>query len=203
SSDNLLSNYQITRFTHDVTLQDLSNGNAVIISSGQDLSLDHHGNIPYENLFSNLNMGLGNRTYSSSGTLCSAPHAGARETFWNLKYENSTTKPGIPLSFDLFPQSNVVGANLQMSIINRDVFMENIDNIEPVELYDSQFKARVKREGIQIFQKGDINEDGKIDAVDFRIYTQAIFGNSTEYDQRLVDIFDDGKLNLIDIVHLL
>lgn len=203
AADNLLSEFKINRFIHDITVNNLANGNVIRNSSGEDLSLDHHGDIPYENLFSNLDMGEGFRTYSSSGTLSSGPHAGARETFWNLHYENPSARAGLPLVFDLFPQSNVIGAISQMSIINRNVFMEKINTIEPVELYDSQFKARIKRDGIQIFQKGDINEDGKIDAVDFGIYTMAIFGNQTEYDWHLVDIFEDGKLNIIDIVSML
>ena len=203
SSDNLMSGYKINRFLHDITMQGLVNGNVIKNSSGQDLSLDHHGDIPYENLFSNLDMGIGYRTYSSTGTISAGPHSGARETFWNLKYNDPKFKAYIPDIASLFPQSTIIGANVTMNILNNNVFMEKIENIEPVELYDSQFKARMKREGIQIFQKGDINEDGNIDAVDFGIYTMAIFGNQTEYDWHLVDIFEDGRLNIIDIVNML
>lgn len=201
SSDNLLLNYQITRFMHDITMQGLVNGNVIKNASGEDLALDHHGDIPYENLFTNLNMGKGLRTYSSSGDLCSGPHAGARETFWNLKYNDTGKKAGIPLSFDLFPEANVIGGNQSVSIIPRDIFIEKIDNLQPVDLYDSQFKARVKRENITLYSKEDINKDKVVNTADFNILTDLIFHRESSFQAS--DIVNDGAINLLDLVSMI
>ena len=201
SSDNLLSKFNTTRFAHDITVDGLSNGNVITNVTGTDISLDHHGNIPYENLFSNINIGIGNRTYNSSGLPCSTPRSGARETFWNLKFNDSSRKASMPVIFGLFPQSNIIPGDSNLSLINRDVFMENINQLEPQDLYQSQLTARAKRDGITLPQKGDINEDGKIDVADFNIYVKYIFKINTQYNQRIIDINDDGKIDLKDFIN--
>ena len=40
---------------------------------------------PYENLFSNLDLGEGKRTFNSGGRQKIGRHAGAGNTYWNLR----------------------------------------------------------------------------------------------------------------------
>jgi len=54
--------------------------------SGQAMNLDHHRNAPYENLFTDLDVGDPARLWKSGGDRDRGPHAGARETLWNVRH---------------------------------------------------------------------------------------------------------------------
>lgn len=52
---------------------------------GLNLNCDHHRQAPYENLFANIDAGLGERFWVSGGGGGTGPHTAAGETFWNIR----------------------------------------------------------------------------------------------------------------------
>lgn len=92
--DNLCMNFDFrTRFIHDFTVSGATSGNVICDGKGMDLSLDHHRGCPYENLFTNLDAGLGSRLWMCGGGAALGKHSGARETFWNITAEKNMDYP--------------------------------------------------------------------------------------------------------------
>ena len=88
SDDNLITEFNIdTVFVHDLTITSTSRGNVFSNGKGVDLAFDHHIRVPFENLFTDIDVGFGRRIWISSGSIEStlSPHSGARETFWNIR----------------------------------------------------------------------------------------------------------------------
>ena len=93
-ADCLCTNFDIqARFIHDLTVSGGSTGNVFSNGRGLDLALDHHKRGPYENLFSNLDLGRGSRVFRSGGAASVGRHAGAGNTYWNLVSRNSVEVP--------------------------------------------------------------------------------------------------------------
>jgi hypothetical protein len=86
SQDCLFSNFEIkTKYVHDLTVEGFANGNVFMKGRGVAMNFDHHRNAPYENLFTELNVGDPRRLWESGGRDDRGPHSGARATFWNIR----------------------------------------------------------------------------------------------------------------------
>jgi hypothetical protein len=147
--DNLLDNFTFNvLYGHDITVIHLPSGNVSKNGVLRDAALDHHHNAPFENLFSNLNIGVGTpgRLYESGGgnSAYSDSESGARETFWNLKTSNAGLVP-VPPWFDI--QQNVIPANVTQTAPPPDGgaggWAEMIPNLIPVDLHQSQLDRRL------------------------------------------------------------
>jgi hypothetical protein len=92
-----------TIFEHDLSVEGFANGNVFSRGTAHALSLDHHRNAPYENLFTDLDAGSPARLWRSGGDEDRGPPAGARETLWNVRYRGHA--PPLPD----WPQMNVIG----------------------------------------------------------------------------------------------
>jgi hypothetical protein len=106
-ADNWVTRFDLrTHFIHDITLTAQASGNVFSKGRGQDLSLDHHRRAPYENLFTDLDAGVGSRLWMSGGGAALGKHCGARGTFWGIASQRPLPPP--PSGFG--PVSlNVVG----------------------------------------------------------------------------------------------
>jgi hypothetical protein len=115
----------------------LANGNVFSSGTGVDINFDHHCMAPYENLFTNINVGLGSRVWLSSGNVgaVQGPHSGARETFWNVRTANGVPPTGGPA----WPQVTIVG-NTQNSLSATRAWYEAIRpaDLLPQDLYVAQ-----------------------------------------------------------------
>jgi hypothetical protein len=81
----LMANFSIdTKFFHDVTVSSGSIGNVFSKGSAIDMSIDHHRHAPYENLFTEIDVGIGTRVWSSGGTKGKGLHSASGATFWNI-----------------------------------------------------------------------------------------------------------------------
>ncbi|EFN53345.1 hypothetical protein CHLNCDRAFT_137073 [Chlorella variabilis] len=72
------------RFIHDLTLDVWSQECAYTNSRGVDMSMDMHRGGVHNNLWSNIDVGLGSRTFQSSGAASKGAHAAANNTWWNI-----------------------------------------------------------------------------------------------------------------------
>jgi hypothetical protein len=97
AENNLFIGFEVdARFVHDISVAQGASGNVFSKGKGIDLNFDHHRRTPFENLFTDIVAGKGDRIWLSSGgggdTILS-PHSGARETFWNIQAEASIDWP--------------------------------------------------------------------------------------------------------------
>ena len=96
SQDCLFSGFDIrTKYVHDLTVEGFASGNVFMKGRAVSMNFDHHRNGPYENLFTDLYAGDQRRLWESSGREDRGPHAGARETFWNIRGNGAKT-PATP-----------------------------------------------------------------------------------------------------------
>lgn len=146
SDDCLVSNFSIpTRFYHDLTVEDTT-GCVYMKGSGVDLNFDHHTYLPHENLFTEINIGVGTRHFASSGSR--NPESGARETLWNVSSTNSvTTLPNPSPGRGLWPQANFIGINTTLATSKDPVlpWIEAIapNSLSPSNLYEAQLGSRL------------------------------------------------------------
>ena len=86
--DNLFTGFEVdARFVHDISVAQGASGNVFSKGKGIDLNFDHHRRAPFENLFTDIVAGKGDRIWLSSvrgGDTILSPHSGVRETFWNI-----------------------------------------------------------------------------------------------------------------------
>ena len=103
------------------------------------LNFDHHRNLPYENLFTDLDCGSGKRVWESSGRGDRGPNTGARETFWNIRCKDSFAK--VPADW---PQINVIGmAGFKTDTSADKAWIECTDGVTPANLYIAQRARRL------------------------------------------------------------
>ncbi len=105
--DNLFRDFDFrTKFMHDITVDHHAAGNVCAHGQGVDICFDHHKDAPYENLFSDIDIGLGTRPWQCGGGADLGKNTGARETFWNIRARQPLSYP--PSGFGP-PTMNLVG----------------------------------------------------------------------------------------------
>jgi len=143
--DNLCTDFSFnTKFIHDLGVSANHAGNVFANGSGVDLNFDHHRRAPYENLYSNINVGAGTRVWTCGGGQRLGKHCGARGTFWNIRAEQSLHYP--PSNFG--PESlNLIGVQSadEEAIEDSGKWFEHpqAKNIQPGELHQSQLQHRL------------------------------------------------------------
>ena len=144
SDDCLVRNFNVaTRHYHDLTVEDAT-GCVCMKGSGVDLNFDHHTYLPYENLFTEIDAGVGSRHWSSSGSR--VPGTGARETFWNISSTSPVTNLPSGLPRGHWPQQNVIGVTTTLAPAKDPVnaWIEAIPpaSLTPTNLYEAQLARR-------------------------------------------------------------
>ena len=144
SLDCLCTDFQFeTKFIHDLTVTGGSVGSVFSNGRGPDLSLDHHKLAPYENLFSNLDLGRGDRMFMSGGRDAIGRNAGAGNTYWNL-----TSKGSVEMPDDFGPSRlNFIGVRMRGGS-KQDAegpWIESIrpGSVEPPDLHAAQLASRL------------------------------------------------------------
>ncbi len=144
--DCLLENFDIqAKFIHDITMTNLMAGNVVKNGKGSNLSFDHHKRAPYENLFSNIDVGSGSQVWRCGGGAQLGKHSGARETFWGIRAEQELEWP--PAKFG--PNSmNIIGVTTS-SPTNISQDRKWFEAIPPEQLAPRRSARRTTRETSQ------------------------------------------------------
>jgi hypothetical protein len=131
-----------TEFVHDLTVEGMASGNVFAGGSGVRLNLDHHRNAPFENLFTDLDAGNGNRLFESSGREDRGPHSAARTTLWNIRYTGQAA-PKLPAQ-EHFPLANVIGVRgLKDRFDEAGFWIESGVGVWPVDLHAAQLERRL------------------------------------------------------------
>lgn len=148
TQDCLFSDFRIeTQFEEDLTVEAFANGNVFMRGTGQAINLDHHRNAPYENLFTDLEVGSGARLWKSGGNRDRGPHAGVRETLWNVRHQGPAMALPGAADFDKridrgWPQLNLVRVEGYAPTSAQDnVWVEPAPEASP-NLYEAQRRRR-------------------------------------------------------------
>jgi hypothetical protein len=146
SEDNLVTRFDFRApYLHDLSVEDAS-GNVFSQGRGVNLCLDHHKDMPYENLFTDIDCGLGLRIWMSGGGASLGRPSAGWGTLWNVRADRPLTLP--PPEWGV-RTINIVGlATEQPSQMDLDkIWLESIPpaKLYPQDLYQAQLKRRLNR----------------------------------------------------------
>lgn len=189
-------------FAHDLSVSGMANRNVFAdiwpTNGSTKLVFDHHSDKPYENLFTNIDLGspplqsspihvLSSIPYNGSGTEDSGPKSGARTTFWNLYDKNGTAVPE-PKDYQQANPFWHIAHNsvpIQSSIQTTDPLIAKTSrfaqqfpdynyaaNVAPKNLFTDQLNRRKNAEGV---------ENPTFQCRGYNLYR----GSSTDISQRL------------------
>ena len=125
---------------HNLTVEGFAHGNVFRNGSGVAINFDHHRNAPYENLFTNLDVGDGRRLWRSSGRRDRGPHSAVRKTAWNLRHDKDELSEA-----PHWPQINIIGVRgYKAEKTDGGRWIEPLqDGMVPSDLYDAQLRKRL------------------------------------------------------------
>ena len=143
--DYLVTDFKIeTQFVHDLTVDAYANGNVFSKGQGVNMNFDHHRDGPFENLFTEIDVGEGSRLWNHGGDGCAGPPSAARETLWGIKATS-------PQDYPDFPQLNIIGMTAWPTAKTDQTWIENIPfaTLIPQNIYLAQLSRRLAK-----FHKG-------------------------------------------------
>jgi hypothetical protein len=137
-------------FFHDLSVSGGNVGNVFRRVRGKDVNMDQHRWGPYENLFTDIDLGEGNRPWLSGGGRNRGKHTAAGTTFWNLR-----SKRVVEMPYEEFgpPTLQFVGIRVRGNATKEDAWwVESIASAKlvPHDLYQAQLERRLKA-GIRMF----------------------------------------------------
>lgn len=132
------------KFFHDLTVSQGSTGNVFSNGKAADLAIDNHRHGPYENLFTQIDAGLGARLWTSGGSSGQGKHTAAGAVFWNIKTKKDIAMP----SADFAPDGGLVLVGLKLRARKSEVSKHHFENIspgslEPPDLHEAQRRKRL------------------------------------------------------------
>jgi hypothetical protein len=142
--DCLLQDFRIDTISwHDLSTANLGNGNVFSRGQGLAVNFDHHRMAPYENLFTQIDVG---KAWKSKRIwVCSATPSGhvtaGRETFWNILTKIQTR------TLPIWPAMNVIGKIRifeEIPLPATDIWVEPIQRVYPENLFHAQFERRTQ-----------------------------------------------------------
>ena len=85
AEDNFVTHFDLrTSYVHDLSVEHAS-GNVFAAGRGADLCFDHHKDTPYQNLYTDIDCGRGNRVWRCGGGASLGRQSAGWETFWNIR----------------------------------------------------------------------------------------------------------------------
>ena len=143
--DNICTRFDFqSKFIHDLGVSG-SAGNVYANGKGRNLSFDHHCHAPYENLYTNIDVGAGAEVWRSGGGRDLGAHCGARGTFWNIRAD----LPIAPPNENFGPWSvNLVGVGMDIpeaTVLTERWYEHNgPGDVAPVNLHEAQLEKRLR-----------------------------------------------------------
>jgi pectate lyase-like protein len=108
-TENLVTGFDVkTKIVHDISVEWYALHTVFSKGRGVDLNMDHHREANYSSLFSQLDVGAGTRPFDSGGSSNRGPHAGAFNTYWNIRAAGPLKLPAA----DFGPVLNFIGVGV-------------------------------------------------------------------------------------------
>jgi hypothetical protein len=144
--DNLFTDFDFrTEFIHDITVDHCAAGNVSAHGKGIDMCFDHHKRTCHENLFTDIDAGLGTHLWRCGGGADLGKNCGARGTFWNVRTAKPQHFP--PAGFGP-PSVNFVAVQIEQPSDKSGQmrWFEAItpEDIEPQDIHAAQLTRRLK-----------------------------------------------------------
>ncbi|RYX80906.1 hypothetical protein EON83_26550 [bacterium] len=129
------------KFVHDISAEDSAAGNVIADGKGVDLCFDSHKRFPHANLYTNIDIGKGNRMYSSGGGNALGRNSAAWTTFWNIRAARPQAWPPTNYAPDMI---TLVGVQTDKpaQTDKEGRWFEPLTAVEPTNLYDAQMEWR-------------------------------------------------------------
>ncbi|MFK7989191.1 MAG: glycosyl hydrolase family 28-related protein [Sandaracinaceae bacterium] len=128
--DNLFVDFDIqTTFVHDLTNEWYAHGIVFARGRGDDLCMDHHRAAPYATLWTELDLGAGERPFRSGGRGDRGPHTASYDTLWNVRGARALSLPAANYG----PTMTFVGFDTRDSIPEGalDWHLEHAESTDP------------------------------------------------------------------------
>jgi hypothetical protein len=145
-TENLVTGFDVqTKIVHDISVEWYALHTVFSNGSGIDLNMDHHREANYASLFSQLDVGAGKRPFDSGGSGNRGPHAGAYNTYWNIRGAEPLQLP--PPDFGPLLNFIGVGTNARKVDSRYQWFIEQIDHSKlcPADLHRAMKAHRLRR----------------------------------------------------------
>jgi hypothetical protein len=160
TADCLFEDIQVNaEYRHTFSIEHRATGSVLSRAKSElEFTIDHHRDGAFENLFTEIDAPV---SHYHGGNFCAGWPAGARETFWN-------NRAAMPLPYWGHIQTNLVGAldmeaveglNLENLLSADREWYENVDQLEPENLYESQLSFR-------LYGLPDLKDTGLTDETD-------------------------------------
>lgn len=144
AEDNLVTRFDVAApYIHDLSVE-LASGNVFAGGRGRDLCFDHHKAVPYENLFTDIDLGRGKRPWWSGGGADLGRHSAGRNVFWNLRAAGELRPPASE-----WGPATLVFVGLKTSkpagVASRAPWVETFPagTLAPADLHAAQLKRRL------------------------------------------------------------
>jgi hypothetical protein len=145
-TENLVTGFDVqTKIVHDISVEWYALHTVFSNGRGVDLNMDHHREANYASLFSQLDVGAGTGPFDSGGSGNRGPHAGAHNTYWNIRASAPLQLPAA----DFGPLLNFIGVGLEAKKVDSRYqwFIEQIEpgRLCPMDLHEAMRKRQVAR----------------------------------------------------------
>jgi len=143
-TENLVTNFDVqTKFVHDISVEWYALHTVFSKGRGIDLNMDHHREANYSSLFSQLDLGAGTRPFNSGGSSNRGPHAGAYNTYWNIRAAGPWQLP--PADFGPLLNFIGVGTNARSPDSPYQWFVVQIEpaSLCPMDLHEAMRERRL------------------------------------------------------------
>ena len=141
-TENLITGFDVqTKIVHDISVEWYALHTVFSKGRGLDLNMDHHREANYSSLFSQLDVGAGTRPFDSGGSSNRGPHAGAYNTYWNIRASGPLKLPAA----DFGPLLNFIGVGIgRDSKIKESPYQWLVEQIEPASLCPADLHQAMK-----------------------------------------------------------
>ena len=142
-TENLVTNFNVqTKFVHDISVEWYALHTVFSQGRGIDLNMDHHREANYSSLFSQLDLGAGTRPFDSGGSSNRGPHAGAYNTYWNIRAARALQLP--PSDFGPLLNFTGLGMNATNGKAVNSPYQWFLEQIEPTALCPSDLHQAMR-----------------------------------------------------------
>ena len=142
-TENLVTNFDVqTTFVHDISVEWYALHTAFSKGRGIDLNMDHHREANYSSLFSQLDLGAGTRPFNSGGSSNRGAHAGAYNTYWNIRAARPLQLP--PDNFGRVLTFIGLGINATNGRAVASPYHWTVEQIEPARLCPTDVHEAMK-----------------------------------------------------------
>ncbi|MBV9926083.1 MAG: hypothetical protein JOZ96_13780 [Acidobacteria bacterium] len=149
-TENLVTGFDVrTRFVHDISVEWYALHTVYSKGRGLDLNMDHHREANYASLFSQLDCGAGTRPFDSGGSNDRGAHAGAYNTYWNIRAAGALKLP--PPDFG--PLLNFVGVG-GIGTVPDSPARWMVEQFAPVDLCPAELQESMRERRLRGSRRG-------------------------------------------------